>query len=68
MSKIISAVTIANLIEAHMDKDEQRFLNWANYIADAYEENGETSKAKLIRRRISGEYKNSPVAVLDEIG
>ena len=66
MGKVIEAIAIGNLIEAHMDGDEQRFLTWANFIADAYAENGDSHAAKLIRRRITGECKNtSSMAVLD---
>lgn len=36
--KIINATTIGNLISAHMEGDEEKFLSFANFIADAYEE------------------------------
>ena len=63
--KVITAVTIANLIEAHMEKDEKKFLSYANFIADVYEEQGEDLKARIIRLRLDGTYKNHPKAVLD---
>lgn len=63
--KVISAVTIANLIEAHMEKDEKKFIDYANFIADAYEEQGEDRKARIIRARLDGTYKDWPEAVLD---
>ncbi len=63
--KRITATTIAHLIEAHMEKDEKKFLSYANFIADAYEEQGEDRKARIIRSRLDGTYKNQPKAVLD---
>ena len=63
--KCISAVTIGKLIEAHMEHDEEKFLAYANFIADDYEESGEERSAKIIRSRISGEYKNRPKVTLD---
>lgn len=64
--KIISATTIAQLIEAHMEKDEKKFLAYVNFIADAYEEQGENLKARIIRMRLDGTYKNQPNVVLDK--
>ena len=64
--KYISAVTIGKLIEAHMEHDEEKFLSYANFIADAYEESGEERSAKIIRNKISGEYKKEPKVTLDE--
>lgn len=63
--KCISAVTIGKLVQAHMEHDEERFLAYANFIADAYDESGEERSAKIIRSRIFGEYKNQPKATLD---
>lgn len=55
--KCISTVTIGKLIEAHMEHDEEKFLSYANFIADAYEGSGEERSAKIIRSKISGKYK-----------
>jgi len=63
--KAISATTIAKLIEAHIEGDEQKFLNYANFIADSFDEEGETRKARIIRSRINGAYKNQSPVVLD---
>ena len=63
--KRITATKIAHLIEAHMEKDEKKFLSYANFIADAYEEQGEDRRARIIRSRLDGTYKNQPKAVLD---
>lgn len=64
--KCISVVTIGKLIEAHMEHDEKKFMSYANFIADAYEESGEDRSAKIIRNKISGEYKKEPKVTLDE--
>ena len=56
---IINASTIGNLISAHMEDDEQKFLSFANFIADAYEEAGNDRSARIIRKRIDGSYKRN---------
>lgn len=61
----ISAVTIGELIEAHMENDEKKFLSYANFIAEAYEQQGEKRPARIIRKRIDGTYKNDPQVTLD---
>ncbi len=63
--KVIGPTTIAKLIEAHIDNDDEKFFSYANFIADAYEEQGKDNAAKIIRNRISGEYKTAPRVVLD---
>ena len=63
--KCISAVTIGKLIESHMEHDEEKFLSYANFIADAYEESGEERSAKIIRNKISCEYKKESKVTLD---
>lgn len=66
--KCISAVTIGKLIEAHMESDEEKFLAYANFIADAYEESGEERSTKIIRSKISREYKEeSKVTINTEL-
>lgn len=64
--KVISATTIGKLIEAHMEGDDQKFMSYANFIAEAYEEAGEERKAKIIRSRIDGSYKKQTPVVLDK--
>lgn len=64
--KCISVVTIGKLIEAHMEHDEKKFMSYANFIADAYEESGEDRSARIIRKKIFGEYKKEPKVTLDE--
>lgn len=64
--KCISAVTIGKLIEAYMEKDEKKFLSYANFIAESYEEAGEDRSAKIIRSKISGEYKKHSEIALEK--
>lgn len=63
--KVISVSTIGNLISAHMEGDNEKFLIFANFIADAYEEAGEERSARIIRKRIDGTYKNEPQITLN---
>ena len=63
--KVISVSTIGNLISAHMEGDNEKFLIFANFIADAYEEAGEVRCARIIRKRIDGTYKNDSTVTLD---
>ena len=63
--KVINATTIGILISAHMEGDEDKFLSYANFIAEAYEEAGEERSARIIRKRIDGSYKNEPQVCLD---
>lgn len=65
--KHINAITIGNLISAHMEKDEEKFLSYANFIAEAYEEAGEERNASIIKKRIDGSYKNEPQVCLNEV-
>lgn len=63
--KVINATTIGNLIKAHMERDERKFLSYANFIQQSYEEEGDTLGAKIIRKSIDGSYKNEPQVSLD---
>lgn len=45
--KNINAVTIGKMIEAHIEKDEQKFFSYVNFIAEAYEEVGEERSATI---------------------
>lgn len=64
--KCINASTIGKLIEAHMEHDEYKFLSYADFIAETYEEQGEERSARIIRKRIDGTYKDEPKVTLDE--
>lgn len=63
--KVVNATTIGILISAHMEKDEEKFIAYANFIADAFEEAGEERSARIIRKRIDGTYKNEPTVTLE---
>ena len=56
--KCITVVTLGKLIEAHMEHDEEKFLSYANFIAEACEEVGEI-------RKIDGTHRNQPQVSLD---
>lgn len=63
--KNVNAVTIAKLIEAHYEKDEKKFKSYAEFIADAYEEQGNLNASEVIRSRLDGTYKEKPQITLD---
>lgn len=63
--KNINAVTIAKLLEAHYEGDNDKFNAYATFIADAYAEQGKTLEETIIRKRIDGSYKNDNPIVLD---
>jgi len=63
--KVINATTIGNLIKAHMERDERKFLSYADFIQQSYEEDGDVLSAKIIRKSIDGSYKNEPQVSLD---
>lgn len=65
LMKVVSVSTIGNLISAHIDGDDEKFLIYANFIADAYEEAGEVRCARIIRKRIDGTYKDDSTVTLD---
>ena len=65
--KVIGAVTIGKLIEAHYEKDEHKFKSYAEFIAEAYKERGEERAERIIRSKIDGTYKNKPVVGFDEV-
>lgn len=63
--KVINATTIGKLIEAHFEHDEEKFRSYANFIAECYEEEGEDLKAKIIRAKLDGSYKNKSKVELE---
>lgn len=63
--QIISAVTIAALIQAHKEGDEEKFNRYVNFIVTKYLAAGEDRSAKIIRNRIDGTYKGQPTVTLD---
>lgn len=61
----LNAVTIGNLISAHYEGDNQKFDAYANFIAEAYEQRGDSRGARIIRRRMDGSYKNDSTISLE---
>jgi transcriptional regulator with XRE-family HTH domain len=50
----ISAVLIGKLIEAHYEKNEQKFKDYAEFIHSKYTETRDDRSAKIIRNKIDG--------------
>ncbi len=62
----ISAVTIGKLIAAHREGDEEKFKTYVNFIAEAYEQEGNDRAAHIIRSNYTGDYGEQGKVVLDE--
>lgn len=55
----IPATSIGKLIEGHIEKDEKKFIAYAEFIADTYEKEGNSRAARIIRSKLDGSYKDS---------
>lgn len=66
--KEIGAVTIGKLIEAHYEKNENKFKAYAEFIAEAYKERSEERAERIIRSKIDGSYKDKPKVVIIDKG
>ena len=64
----INAVTIGKLIAAHREGDEEKFKTYVDFIADAYEQQGNDRAANIIRSNYTGDYGEQGKVVLDEAG
>lgn len=64
----ISAVAIGMLIAAHREGDEQKFKTYVDFIAKAYEEQGNDRAANIILSNYTGDYGEQGKVVLDEAG
>ena len=64
----INAVTIGKLIAAHREGDEEKFKAYVDFIAKAYEEQGNDRAAHIIRSNYTGNYNEQGKVVLDEAG
>lgn len=64
----INAVTIGKLIAAHREGDEEKFRTYVEFIAKAYEEQGNDRAAHIIRSNYTGDYGVQGKIVLDEAG
>lgn len=64
--KVVNATVIGNLIKAHMEGDDEKFLSYANFIKESYTEAGDDLGAKIIKKSIDGSCKNEPQVSLDD--
>lgn len=62
----INAVTIGKLISAHREGDEEKFKAYVEFIADAYEQQGDDRAANIIRSNYTGGYGEQEKVILDE--
>lgn len=62
----INAVTIGKLIAAHREGDEEKFKAYVDFIAKAYEEQGNDRAANIILSNYTGDYGEQGKVVLDE--
>lgn len=62
----INAVTIGKLISAHREGDEEKFKAYVEFIADAYEQQGDNRAANIIRSYYTGDYGEQGKVILDE--
>ena len=62
----INAVTIGKLIAAHREGDEEKFKAYVDFIAEAYEQQGNDRAAHIIRSNYTGDYGEQGKVVLDE--
>lgn len=65
---IINAVTIGKLIATHREGDEEKFRAYVEFIAEAYEQQGNDRAANIIRSNYTGDYGEQGKVVLDEAG
>lgn len=62
----INAVTIGKLIAAHREGDEEKFRTYVDFIAEAYEQQGNDHAANIIRSYYTGDYGEQGKVILDE--
>lgn len=62
----INVVTIGKLIAAHREGDEQKFKTYVDFIAKAYEQQGDDRAANIIRSNYTGGYGEQGKVILDE--
>lgn len=65
---IINTVTIGKLIAAHREGDEEKFKAYVDFIAKAYEEQGNDRAANIIRSNYTGNYGEQGKVIPDEAG
>lgn len=64
----INAVTLGKLIAAHREGDEEKFRTYVEFIAKAYEEQGNDRAAHIIRSNYTSGFGEQGKVVLDEAG
>ena len=64
MNYIVTPTTVAHLVDAYLDQDDERFRLWIDFYAKACESAGNIKGAELIRRRMAG-IRQAPIVVLD---
>lgn len=62
---VVGVVTLGKLIEAHRDSDEQKFKTYVEFIAEAYEQQGNDRGARIIRNSYTGGGKDAAKVILD---
>lgn len=62
---VVGVVTLGKLIEAHRDGDEQKFKTYVEFIAEAYEQQGNDRGARIIRNSYTGGGKDTAKVILD---
>ena len=62
----INAVTLGKLIAAHRESDEEKFRTYVEFIAKAYEEQGNDRAANIIRSNYTGGFGEQGKVVLGE--
>lgn len=62
---VVGVVTLGELIEAHRDSDEQKFKTYVEFIAEAYEQQGNDRGARIIRNSYTGGGKDTAKVILD---
>lgn len=62
----INVVTIGKLIAAHREGDEEKFKAYVDFIAKAYEQQGEDRAARIIRSSYTGDYGEQGKVVLGQ--
>lgn len=62
----INVVTIGKLIAAHREGDEEKFRAYVEFIAEAYEQQGNDRAANIIRSNYTGDYGEQGKVVLGQ--
>ena len=58
MGKVITASTIGKLIEAHIEKNDEKFWSYVQFIEEAFRDNNDEFAARIIKKYLDGSYNN----------